>query len=339
MASFRSSFPGSISATVISLLAVLSGYFILHHTYHFLSFLHYHFLHRSTLQRYRSVSNAETNKTEDDASFALVTGATDGIGCAFVSALLSSGFNIVLHGRNPSKLSRVQSELQVRHPSRTIITWQCDASEGSTWSNAFTSLHSTIESHHAVLRVLVNNVGGTAHALPTMSALATREAESLNQIIDVNASFPAATTHNLLPVLIKNGPSLVLNIGSMAGLHPLPYLSVYSASKAFNRGLSLALSIEMEAETHDVEVIHVLVARTISAGGKKHGWKRSLFTPEAEELAQATLAKVGCGRREIVAWWPHELQAWFMGMMPEWMRKKALTFAAKEETEAERKGA
>lgn len=77
----------------------------------------------------------------------------------------------------------------------------------------------------------------------------------------MNARWPTQLTKALLPLLTDNSPSLIMNVGSMAGLWGLPYLSVYCASKAFNMLFSDALKQEIAAEgkRKDIEVIGIIV--------------------------------------------------------------------------------
>lgn len=65
----------------------------------------------------------------ESGSWALVTGASDGIGRAFSAELLSRGFNVLLHGRNKEKLERVKRELLELHPKRAIEIVVADASK------------------------------------------------------------------------------------------------------------------------------------------------------------------------------------------------------------------
>jgi len=75
-----------------------------------------HYLYPSGLPKYlRQHANG-------DNSWALVTGATDGIGHALCHELSARGFNIVLHGRNEAKLTRVREEFETAHPQRHFRT-------------------------------------------------------------------------------------------------------------------------------------------------------------------------------------------------------------------------
>lgn len=119
------------------------------------SFLLLHVLHRSTIASYLS-----PNRTSPQ-NCALVTGASDGIGLGFAQELLVSGFNVILHGRNPIKLRKVQAQLQQQHPDCDIKIWIVDASDQPSWADPSSSLLATLIESKIVLKVLVNNVGGS----------------------------------------------------------------------------------------------------------------------------------------------------------------------------------
>ena len=301
------------------------------------SFICLHLIHRSTLPRYLQTDFASKTKSPAQKPYALITGASDGIGLGFAQELLSSGFNVIIHGRNPTKLAKVQGDLQQQHPSRDIQTFIADASDSISSAEAFETLLVILDDPEITLKVLVNNVGGPGAAPHAAYSKALERLPDAPMVINnINTTFPAAITHALLPVLGKTQPSLILNMGSGAALFPPPYLCLYAASKAYNSVFSRSLSVEMETEGLDVEVLHVMVGRVLnqSSGDTKAG----LFVPTSREFAKAALAKVGCGRRDVTAWWPHELQIAVTGMLPEWMVEKLILRVTRAEMALEGKG-
>ncbi|PNP46005.1 hypothetical protein THARTR1_10823 [Trichoderma harzianum] len=118
----------------------------------------------SKLQRYAHAS------TDGNPPWALVTGASDGIGRAFAEELALRGFNVVLHGRNKAKLDLVKSELQQKHPETLFRTLVADASKvqcvnclhgeenESQHPVDFNAIKDALQDLH--LTVLINNAGG-----------------------------------------------------------------------------------------------------------------------------------------------------------------------------------
>lgn len=112
-------------------------------------FLWSYLLRPSSLPRY---CHSETG------SWALITGASDGIGRGFADELLSNGFNVLIHGRNEEKLQGIQKGMKLRWPRRGVEYVVADASE----TNAELRVVEKVKTLPGRLTVLVNNVGGEA---------------------------------------------------------------------------------------------------------------------------------------------------------------------------------
>ena len=250
-------------------------------------------------------------------AWALVTGASDGIGKEFARELLAGGFNVILHGRNEVKLSKVKSELLSVFPSREIEIAVADASI----LGAEASVVKVVGDRN--LTVLVNNVGGHVGGA-TYRSLEEYTADSLDANINVNLRFPTHLTQRLLPLLKRNQPSLIINIGSLSAVTGPPYLTIYAGSKAYNQSFSESLSAEMRANKQDVEVLFVQVGEVVSGS---HEVPQGFFTPDSKTFAKASLKRVGCGYRAVLGFMPHSIliNAWHL--MPVWeeMKVKVLT--------------
>lgn len=149
------------------------------------------FIQPSTLQRYCHV---------ETGSWALVTGATDGIGRAFADELLGRGFNVLLHGRNDEKLERVKKELAAKYPKRKIDIVVADASRTDQPELAVVE---KVKKLPGKLVILVNNVGGVNTTPAYQSHEATTTA-NIDTVLNINARFPTHLTSELLPSLREN---------------------------------------------------------------------------------------------------------------------------------------
>jgi 17beta-estradiol 17-dehydrogenase / very-long-chain 3-oxoacyl-CoA reductase len=268
--------------------------------------------------------------------WALVTGASDGIGNGFSHELAANGFNVVLHGRNHEKLSRVTSELEAAFPQRSFKVLVADgsivASTGQLQASRndcapgivpvdFTAIEQQLRDTH--LTVLVNNAGGE----PMDPALVPVNASSELRItanISLNAMFPLHLTRALLPNLMQHQPSLVINIGTMAD-QGFPLTTAYSASKAFLMVASRALRLEMELEGLAVEILGIRIGQVTGTGGRKE--PPSLFVPNSRTMARAALARAAYGNGVVVGYWPHALQQLGLGLfeiLPRWVGDKVL---------------
>lgn len=269
------------------------------------SFTYTHFLRPSSLARYNSASYGKP------ASWALVTGASDGIGKGFAEELCDRGFNVILHGRNEKKLNAVRQELLKQWPKREIKVLVFDA--GSETSNTAKLEAAVDELNGLDLRVLVNNVGGGSGTRPAFLALQDTNADRTNLLVDVNLRFPTEITRVVLPQLIQHAPALILNLGSLASETHSPYISVYSGAKGYNKSWSNALSAELRADGYDVEVKLIQTGMVSSAG---EPLEVTIMVPSSRTFAKTSLDKVGNGSRLVYGYWVHELQHTFVDMLP-----------------------
>lgn len=255
-------------------------------------------------------------------SWALVTGASDGIGFALAHDLCYRGFNVILHGRNTAKLQRVKSTLAHAFPSTQIRLIVVDASLPVS-SSSLQRLVAGIQDVH--LSVLVNNVGGTSPISPDFKTLKDHTHDEVDGLLNLNSRFATQLTRAILPLLQRNQPGLIINIGSAAWAG-FPYMTVYSGAKGFNMAWGRALQMELNAEGQNISVMGVVVGNVQSATNKSVG---NLFTPTSRVMAKAVLDRVGCGKPVVIAYLPHALQLSPLGWLPEVIVQRFITAAIK----------
>jgi short-subunit dehydrogenase len=254
-------------------------------------------------------------------NWALVTGATDGIGFGFAQELCARGFNVILHGRSVEKLQRRQRELQAEFP---------DAKLGYVVRNA-QHVTADIDGVDAEvgeilgggkLTVLVNNVGGETRPATLLKEYTF---EDVRDTVSRNAMFAIQITRVLTRRLEVDAPGLVLNVSSVAAFG-LPYISAYSSSKGFVDSFTKSLRAEFAAEGNAVEVMGLRVAEVSTSG---YDVKSNLFVPEARVLAGASLDRVGCGQEVAWAYFWHWVQGLSFDILPRWLMLKFATMKLK----------
>lgn len=251
-------------------------------------------------------------------SWALVTGSSDGIGRAFSEELLDLGFNVLLHGRNESKLQGIQAELAQKFPKRKVDYVVADASRNDHPEDAVVE---KVKQLPGKLTILINNVGGvnTSRVFATHASLPP---EDIDTQLNINVRFPTQLTRGLIPILQENKPALISNIGSTAGTTGIPYLATYSGSKAFNHAFTKALQTELrEGEHTDIEVMGFVIGNVLTAGNPSN---MPLITMTAKACAKGCLAKVGSGNALELAGWPHAFQHYVFGLIPDRFGRPAL---------------
>lgn len=164
---------------------------------------------------------------------ALVTGASSGIGWATAEALSSVGYDLIICGRRPERLTALAAKLKSK--SHQLIF---DVRDRKTVSEALNSL--PIEWQN--IEVLVNNAGN-AHG---QSPIQNGDIDDWDAMIDINVKGLLYVTKAIIPGMVKRAKGHVINIGSIAGKEAYPNGNVYCASKhavdAINNGMRLDLN-------------------------------------------------------------------------------------------------
>ncbi|KAJ5382176.1 Short-chain dehydrogenase/reductase SDR [Penicillium concentricum] len=255
-------------------------------------------------------------------SWALVTGATDGIGFGFAQELCARGFNVIIHGRNSEKLERRCRELNALFPAvcvdvlvRDAQKITADIDDVDAEVRDIIRSNGTVGSGDGKLTVLINNVGGETRP---STLLKEYTFEDVQATISRNATFASQITRVLAKQLEENAPGLVMNVSSIAAFG-LPYIITYSSAKGFVDTFTKSLRAEFKAEGKDVEVMGLRVAEVSTPG---YDVKTSLLIPEARVLAAAGLDRVGCGQDIVWAYFWHWLAGLSFEYLPRWMLMK-----------------
>ena len=240
--------------------------------------------------------------------WAVITGASDGIGKEYAFQLASKGFNVVLVSRTQAKLETLASEIEAKYKVETKVV-AFDASTDA--EDNYKSLGDAISG--LPVTVLINNVG-QSHSIPV--PFLETENKELQDIITINVTATLKITQTVAPVIAetvskekKKVRGLILTMGSFGGLLPTPYLATYSGSKSFLQAWSAALAGELQSQGVDVElVISYLVTSAMSKIRRA-----SLSIPSPKNFVRATLNGIGRrnGAQERYAtstpYWAHAL--------------------------------
>ncbi len=182
-------------------------------------------------------------------AFALITGASRRLGMAFARALAERDYNLVLVARSAEPLHALANELRRSTPV-SVIALQADLSV----PGAGQVLAEQLSKAEIPIDLLVNNAGfglrGEFRGLSIRQQL---------EMLRLNNQAIVELTYSLLPRMLERLQKGIINISSTAGFQPIPFASVYSATKAFVTAFSLAL--EQELRSAGVSVVTVCPGR------------------------------------------------------------------------------
>ncbi|CAE6411626.1 unnamed protein product [Rhizoctonia solani] len=287
-------------------------------------------------------------------AWAVVTGATDGIGREFASQLAKAGFNILIASRSQEKLDAFASELQSKY-SVSTKAYPIDFSRRDT--EAYAGLAALFEGLE--VGVLVNNVG-RSHDIPAdfheIPLIDHEDIVEINvnatikvgyraphlitipvdvalfspsdllpvdheDIVEINVNATIKVTRLIVPGMITRRRGLVLNLGSFAGAVPSPMLATYSGSKAFLSTWSRALAAELAPRGVDVQLVNTYFV--VSSMSKIR--RATAMIPSPSTYVRSVLAKIGLQGDYTTPYWAHGVLAYAMNFAPSaWLIKYTL---------------
>jgi len=216
--------------------------------------------------------------------WALITGASDGIGKALADQIAAAGINVVLVARNEVRLRALAADLETRHGIETAVL-AADLAD----PDAVAQVETSTSGLDVGLVVLAAGFGTTGTFLET--SLADEIA-----LIAVNISAVSRLSHTLAGRLAGRGRAGIVLFGSIVGWQGVPGQANYAASKAYVQ--SLAEGLHDELEPHGVDVLSVAPGPVASGFGARAGLAMNGATAP-EVVATATLTALG-RRRTVI---------------------------------------
>jgi len=168
--------------------------------------------------------------------WALVTGASSGIGAAFARKLASLGMHVALSAPHRDPLEKLAADLRTNCGIRTLVV-ACDLTE----QDQAKVLIDHLKDSNVCLELLVNNAGFGVLGGPTNVSAA-----SILKMLRLNVSALTELTYLVLPEMMARQHGAIINVSSLSAFQPVAYMAAYAASKAYVLHFTEALWAETQ---------------------------------------------------------------------------------------------
>lgn len=222
---------------------------------------------------------------KDYGGWALVTGASSGIGREFARAIASCGMDCILVARRADRLEELRYELESQH-GVTCRSVACDLAAAGAVEKLVQQIGDT------PIGLLVNNAG-FGHS----GEFADRDPRRLDDMVLLNCLTPVKLTRAFLPAMVERGKGGIVMVASLLAFVPCPYDAVYGATKAFDLSLGEALWAELRGS--GVDVVTLCPGPTKTEFFEVDGLKRAqakrmeAFASTPEAMARLALGRLG----------------------------------------------
>ena len=237
--------------------------------------------------------------------WALVTGASAGIGAALARELASHGARIILTARRRDRLEALAAELKEKGTDVRILT--ADLNDPA----APQQIYDATEGVGLAVDILINNAG-----LGQFGVFAESPVEQELSQVRVNCESMVRLTRLFVPRMLERRRGWIMILASTASFQPVPYLSTYAATKVFDRFFALGLAAEVARFGIKVtalcpgptesEFFQVARSENFMPGGKQ----------TAEAVARIGVEAMARGRRTIVPYFGGKVTAFLVRFFP-----------------------
>jgi short-subunit dehydrogenase len=257
---------------------------------------------------------------EMDGKVVVVTGASMGIGEAIAEVFADEGARVVLLSRDAGRSEAARS--RIGHTDRTLAM-ACDVRNREEIDRALAlTLH-----NFGRVDVWVNNAG-----VGIRDSVADMQAGSVRELFETNFFGAIACMQAVAPAMREKGGGAIINISSVAGHIPVPFMAIYSGSKFAMNAIGKAARLELKRDRINVLTVCPGYVRTdfgahVVADRKGNVRPQSVRGVTAERVARAAYRGYLKGKREVVVPWTMipvvKLYQLFPGLV-EWAMEKAM---------------
>ncbi|MBV8324943.1 SDR family NAD(P)-dependent oxidoreductase [Chryseobacterium sp.] len=259
-------------------------------------------------------------KTEE--LYAVITGASQGLGKSFAEQLAKRKINLILVSLPNQNLKEFARELENRYTVKTCY-YEVDLSVNENVMKLTEWLNTSFE-----IYILINNagIGGT-------KKFTEASPDYINTILQVNVAATSLITHQLLPNLLRQSGAYILNVSSMAAFSPIGFKTVYPASKTFIHSFSRGLYEELKETSVFVSVVNPGAMKTnpeVCKRIEKQGLLGRLTLLNPDKVASRCIERLFKKDSVIMV---NPVSWLIMKVLPIWIKLPLMTKAIKREIE------
>ncbi|MEM7810466.1 MAG: SDR family oxidoreductase [Planctomycetota bacterium] len=236
--------------------------------------------------------------------WALVTGASSGIGETFARVLAGRGMHLVLVARRGDRLTALAEELYREHGTQARVIAADLAADGG-----IASVVEGVTAAGVEVELLVNNAG-----FAVVGEIGSADADAIDDMLALNVRALTRLTYEFLPAMLDRGHGAVLNIASVAGIQPVAYMGSYAAGKAYVLHFSEALWAE--ARDRGVTVCGVCpgVTKTefFDVAGVEGWLERNSAVQTPAQVVKESLRAMERKRPSVVCGWKNRVIAFLV---------------------------
>ncbi|WP_418124056.1 SDR family NAD(P)-dependent oxidoreductase [Chryseobacterium sp. PTM-20240506] len=256
-------------------------------------------------------------------SFAVVTGASQGLGKAFVEHLAKKKINVILISLPGQNVASLSEKIAKTYDVKTHY-YEIDLSLNENVMYITEKLNMSFN-----IYILINNagLGGTRKFVDATP-------DYINTILQVNVMATSLMTHQLLPNLLKQPKAYILNVSSMAAFSPIGFKTVYPASKTFIHSFSRGLHEELKDTNVFVSVVNPGAMKTnkdVCERIEKQGFLGKLTLLDPNKVAARCVNQLFKRDSVIMV---NPISWLVMKILPIWIKLPLMTNAIKKEIEA-----
>ncbi len=249
--------------------------------------------------------------------WALVTGASSGIGEEFAHRLAARGMHLVLTARREDRLNQLAEDLHTRHGTRSIVL-PADLEQ----PEAVPRLLRSIAEQDVTIELLVNNAG-----FAVVDSVESTDPRRVQEMLRLNVESLTSLVYGVLPGMLEREHGAIVNVSSVAGFQPVAYMGAYAASKAYVLHFSEALWAEVRDRGVTVTALCPGVTKTdffdVAGVG---GWLKKRAAMSPEEVVRIALKGLERRRPSVTCGWRDFFTSLLVRMTP---RKLVVTESMK----------